>query len=221
MAVSIYEWSSTVSLRTLGVALNSNSRKRRLVNQITSPLGQDTTPTEVINSQNLTPQILQNYIDLYGEQVTQDAVGDLDLYFQRTQGRGFTIGGLPTRLSPLAIGPGDLRPSITAISVIGEGLAGWYMERRSLQPLARPVGESVDLIFEDGGANPTRYALIQVKATQQQSITAQMRGAVSPLLQYGCNVAAHAPSDYSCYIIGVIIRHSGSYDIMSLEINLV
>ena len=111
-------------------------------------------------------------------------------------------------------------PSTTAISVIGEGLSGWCLERSQMQPLARPIGENVDLIFEDNRANRTRYALVQVKATQQETISSQMRAAVSDLLQYGYNVAARAQSDYSCYILGVIIKPSDNYDILSLEIKL-
>lgn len=216
MAVNIYEWSRQITLSELGSALNSRVGKSRLANRITSPLNQ--LPQPAIAP---TPRDLQAYIDLYGEQVTQDAVGDLRRYFQIAQTRGFTSGGLSTQLPPLSIGPGDVRPSVTAISVIGEGLAGWYMERRSLRPLARPVGEGVDLIFQSAASNSRKYALIQVKATQQENIVSQMKRAVPGLLQYTYNVAAIAPNAYSCYIIGIIIRQRDEYDIMSLEISIV
>ena len=215
MTVRIFEWSNAIYLRTLGPALNNTYRRSRIARDATSRLNQLPSPTR-----RATPFDLQDYIDLYGEQVTSNAVGDLQLYFQKTQIRGFTSGGLSTQLSPLGIGPGDVRPSITAISVLGEGLAGWYLEGRSLLPLARPIGENADLIFEDNTTGPTKYALVQVKATQQENIIGQMKAAVPQLLQYAYNVAAQAKSDYVCYVIGVIIRQSGDYDIMSLEINL-
>ena len=216
MIVRIFEQSISLRLDTLGLDLNSRSGKSRVANQATSPL--DRLP---FSRSAPTPPDLQMYINRYGEQVAQNPVADLNLYFQRTQNRGFTLGGVSTQLPPLAIGPGDMMPSITAISVIGEGLAGWYLERRSLQAMARPIGETVDLIFRDRRASLTKYALIQVKATQQENIIGQMKIAVPQLLQYGYNAAARASSAYSCYIIGVIIRQSDDYDVKSLEINLI
>lgn len=95
------------------------------------------------------------------------------------------------------------------------------MERRSLRPLARPVGEGVDLIFQSATPTARKYALIQVKSTQQETIVSQMKRAVPGMLQYTYNVAAIAPNAYSCYIIGIIIRQRDEYDIMSLEISVV
>ena len=124
-------------------------------------------------------------------------------------------------MPPLSIAPRDMLPSSTAISVIGEGLAGWYLEDKQMQPLARPIAEGIDLIFMDRGSSRTKYALVEVKGTQQRDVIAQMRNAVPDLLQYGFNAAARARSDYSCYIIGVIIIAPDNYDVLSLEINLI
>lgn len=95
-------------------------------------------------------------------------------------------------------------------------------QQQGFQPLARPIGEAVDLIFEDASSRPTTYALIQVKATQQPDILAQMRRAVPDLLQYSYNVAAIAStSTYSCYIIGVIIGQSDDFALLSLKLDFV
>ena len=144
MTVEISEWSSQIATRSIGPDLNSTVGKNRLARQVAQSLAQ-----APVRRSEPTPGNLQAIIDIYGEQVTVDAVRDLSRYFSVTQARGFTPGGLATGLSPLAIGPGDVRPSITAISVIGEGLAGWYLGSRQLRPLARPIGEGVDLIFQD------------------------------------------------------------------------
>lgn len=95
MAINIYEWSRQITLIDLGAALNNRVGKSRLANRITAPLNQ--LPQPAIAP---TPRNLQDYIDLYGEQVTQDAVGDLRRYFQITRARGFTSGGLSTQLPP-------------------------------------------------------------------------------------------------------------------------
>ena len=217
MAVNISEWSYAIRLQALGPNLNSRAGKGRIARQISQVLqGRPQQRNEP------TPGNLQGYIDLYGEQVTVDAVADLNRFFQVTQGRGFTPGGLSTQLPPLSIGPGDVRASITAISVIGEGLAGWYLMQLGLHPLARPIGEGVDLIFENVSYRPTTYALIQVKTTQQPDILAQMGRAVPDLLQYAYNVAAIAPTNtYSCYIIGVIIGQSDDFALLSLKLDFV
>lgn len=98
MAINIYEWTSQITLIDLGAALNSRVGKSRLANRITAPLNQ--LPQPAIAP---TPCNLQDYIDLYVEQVTQDAVGDLRRYFQIARARGFTSGGLSTQLPPLSI----------------------------------------------------------------------------------------------------------------------
>ena len=215
MTVDVSEWSYQIATRSIGPDLNSTVGKNRLSKRVAASLAQ--LPAR---RSEPTPRNLQDIIDIFGEQVTVDAVGDLSRYFRVTQARGFTPGGLATGLSPLAIGPGDVRPSNTAISVIGEGLAGWYLGGQQLRPLARPIGEGVDLIFQDLLTRPRRYALVQVKATQQRDILGQMKRSLPDLLQYGYNVAAVAPPNtYTCYVIGVVIAPSGDFDLLSLRLD--
>jgi hypothetical protein len=213
MTISIYEWSYALGVKA--PELNSRIGRSRLAGQVSRLLSRTPSPRYERNPNNL-----QQFIDLYGEQVTVDAIGDINRYFQVTQARGYTSGGLPTQLPPLSIGPGDVRPSTTAISVIGEGLAGWHLEQRQLSPRARPIGESIDLVFEDASSKPGKYVLVQVKATQQQDIVGQMKKAVPELLQYAYNVAAVAPQNaYACNVIGVVIGRAGDFDILSLELD--
>ncbi|MBI2303746.1 MAG: hypothetical protein HYU86_03250 [Chloroflexi bacterium] len=108
-------------MNQLGYYLKDRSGKRDLIEYVRQVLRQTVQP-----SQQPTPTNLQYYVDLFGEQVTEDAAADLKKYFQFQQARGVTISGLPTGLSPLAIHTGNIRPSNTAIAVVGEGLAGWF-----------------------------------------------------------------------------------------------
>ena len=95
------------------------------------------------------------------------------------------------------------------------------MQQRGLQPLARPIGEPIDLVFRATYGGSSNYALVQVKATQQKDIKGQMKRVVPDLLQYGFNVAAANPLQrYSCYIIGVRIRPQGSFELSRLSIDL-
>lgn len=135
--------------------------------------------------------------------------------------RGIYSWGLPTGLVPLSIRASDVRPSITAISVIGEGLAGWYLERqRGLRPLSRPVGEGPDFVFLDMTNRPPRTILVEVKATQQTDVKQQIKTAAIPLLQYARN-ATTPGNDFSCCIVGVIIKSSSDFELWKLEIELV
>ncbi len=214
MAVHIHEWSSSIRLDDLGPLLN-----KRSINSWITPILSGSPPP--LYTQPV-PSNLQGYIDLYGEQVTHDAVDDIQKYFQ-------TIGGPSTQMTLFPTPPVYARPSITAISVIGEGLAGWYLENKGLEPFGRPIGEPADLVFQDINTSPRKYALVQVKATatqQQASTIRRMRTAAPSLLQYTLNNIPirnipNRPFVYSCYIIGVIINKSDNYDIMSLEVNLV
>ena len=166
-----------------------------------------------------TPTPLQAYADLYGEEVTEDAVADLGKYFSYRAVLGLTVGGLPTGLPPLAILPREVRPSTTAISVIGEGLVGWYMQARGLRPLSRPIGEGPDFVFEDTTTIPTLTALVEAKSTQQSDVRQQMRDATIPRLEYALKVATSG-ARVSCFITGVVIKSTSDFDVLNLDIEL-
>ena len=165
------------------------------------------------------PTDLQDYIKFYGEQVTKDAIGDIEEY-QNLRLTGHTIGGLPTGFDPLSIRMGRVRPSNTAISVIGEGLIGWYLQqKRGLRPVSRPIGDGPDFIYYDVRTTPARTMLVEVKSTQQASVTQQIRDAAVPLLNYALHLA-HSGAPFSCLIAGVIIKSTSDFEILSLELEL-
>ena len=173
-----------------------------------------------------TPSTLQYYVDMYGEQVTVNAEADLARYFKFQSSRGFgatTLGGIPTVVPLLATHPGDVKPSNTAISVLAEGIAGFYMGTKAghtgyrLFPAARLVGEAPDLVFEDGRST---IALIQVKGTQEPDVKGRMADSGIPLLQYAANEKHYDPSSYICFVIGVIIVPSVDFQLHSLRIEI-
>ena len=149
-----------------------------------------------------------------------DALADINKYFSRLARMGFTIGGLPTGSSPLSILPSNIRPSNTAISVIGEGLAGWHLQQqRGFVPLSRPIGEGPAFIFQDFTTSPPSTILVEVKTTQQSNVKQQMKDAVVKQLQYARNVATRGNS-YSCLLIGMVIRPRSDFDLLEFEIQL-
>lgn len=211
MTVAIWEWQDRISGSDLGRLLN-NERDlkdylRRLLSRIVQP------------RQEPTPANLQFFVDYYGEQVTSDAAADIEKYFKNSQNRGFTVGTLPTGYQPFNILPRDIKPSNAAISVIGEGLAGWYLQSQNLFPLSRPIGHPIDLLFED--SQRTVFAFVQVKATQEPSVKAQLTEAAIPLLQYTLN---ERPSSrhitYFSNVIGVAIKPGSNFELLSLKIDI-
>lgn len=218
MSVNVFTWSDRIDLRQLGLDLNNRSGRAGLERRFRQLLNRTPAPHQLSTPANLLQQI-----DLYGEQVTENAIADINKYLSNVSTRGFTIGRLQTGFSPLAITARDVKPSNTAVSVIGEGLVGWHMQHRGLQlfgrPIIRPVGEGPDLIFEDGNTAPTRTILVEVKSTQEPDVRAQMRSGVIPLLQFAQN-AARATNALSSFVAGVIIKNTNDFDLLNLEIEL-
>lgn len=214
MGIDIFEWSDNIDMRELGLELNAG--RARLNSRLKAILG-----SEPSTSSEQTPANLQEYIDLFAEQVTADPVIDMFKYFELMAGQGITLGGLPTGYPPLAILPRDPRPSNTAISAIGEGLVGWYMQQRGLRLLSRPIGDGPDFVLEDAGDAFPRTFLVEVKSTQQSGVKAQMSDAAYSRLQYTLNAANASPdSKFSCCISGVIIESSNDFRLLNLEIRL-
>lgn len=226
MTVEIYEWQDTIGRTELGTLLNN---KFRLKQHLSRMLGTNPPPNRKPPPANLQ----QLWIDYYAEQVTSDAMADISRYFQLQQNKGLqtTPAGLPTGYGPGVVGPPrfviqpppfvihprDIKPSNTAISAIGEGLGGWYLENQGLVPLSRPVGLPLDMLFRT--ANWSHEVLVQIKATQEPDIKGQMRESAIPFLQYTVNESYRLASPV-CYLIGVIIREGGNFSLLSLKIEL-
>lgn len=213
MTVRVFEWTDTIRRNDLGLELKDRAGRSRLSARLSQLLRGTLTPRVSPNPTNL-----QFYIDIYGEQVTADAVADLEKYVLYRVQMGYTLGGLATGLSPLAILPRDVRPSNTAISVLGEGLVGWFLEQR-FQPLARPIGDGPDFVFEDTRGLGARTVLVEVKATQLSDVRGQMREAAVPALDYSLKVSLSG-RNVSCLIAGVIIKSGVDFDLLILEIEL-
>lgn len=167
------------------------------------------------------PPNVQSYADRYGEQVTANGQADLTKYFGFSSVRGFggvtTYGGVPTGMPPLAIAPRDVRPSNTAVSVLAEGLGGWYLETRGLLPLARPIGEGPDFIFTDG----TTYSLVQVKGTQEADVGNRLIDGAFSVLDYASRVVLMDPlGQYDCWALGIIIRAGPDYDLLTIQVEV-
>ncbi len=211
MSINIFEWSTSIPRVDLGQQVQNRttlqSRLRSVLYTVPPPVPEPL------------PANLQGYADMYGEQVTVDALADLNRYFLAISSRRLTLGGLPTGFSPLSILSRGLRPSNTAISVLGEGLAGWYLERNGLIPLARPVATGADLVF----TNPTRAERYLVQATGTQrpgTIRDVIRNRCVEFLQFAHNVLPVTSSRYSCILVGVEVTNSSNFDIFALHISL-
>lgn len=211
MTVNVREWSDSIPRNALGPAVeDSASLKGRFRSLLRKPVQPTTQPTP--------KGPLQHYADLYGEQVTTNALADLDRYFAVMQ-KILTLGGLPTGYPRLGILGRGVRPSNTAVSVVGEGLAGWYLEDQlGLVPLARPVGKGPDIIFTDTGR--TRFFLVQVKGTQEPDIKPRLLDASQGLIQFAHNVVPVTSSRYSCILVGVEIRGADDFAIAAVHIAL-
>ncbi len=215
MMISIFEWRDTIPIQDLGRYLKDRAGKTALKDRIRRLLNQAVRP-----NQQPTPLNLQYFVDLFGEQVTADAIADLSKYFQLQQARGLTPGGLPTGLSPLAIQTKDVRPSNTAIAGIGEGLAGWFFTHAAMVPVARPIGGPTDLIFTD--PQTSNYALVQVKSTQQSIVKGQIYSAAVDHIEHVRHVQEMDPnSTFTCNIVGIVIKGGNDFDLLSLSVNIV
>lgn len=215
MVIDISECQGTISSSDLGRYFINKTGKAQLKHHVSQWLGK--VPPK---GQAPTPN-LQQYADIYAEQVTSDPMQDLSKYFATLQGRGFTVGGVSTGFPTLAISPKDVKPSNTAISAVGEALAGWYLEsKKNMVPLARPISEGPDIIFAD--KNTACYALVQVKATQEPDVCGRLKEAALDLLDWARNVKLMAPrTAYSAYLIGIVIKTASDYELISLRIDLI
>ncbi|PKB73166.1 MAG: hypothetical protein BZY75_03275 [SAR202 cluster bacterium Io17-Chloro-G7] len=214
MTVNFYEWNDHIDRNDLGFDLKVRAGRTRLNNRLKKLLSKNPAPRVLPMPLNLI-----SYVDLYAEQVAADPVADMRKIFLRLSARGMTIGGLPTGFPPLAVVASDLRPNNTAISTIGEGLVGWYLQQRGLVALARPIGDGPDFIFVRSSVTGIDTILVEVKSTQQSGVKSQMSDAAIPRLQYTLNCATGG-SYFSCCVIGVIIRNTDDFDVLNLEIEL-
>lgn len=213
MTIDVYEGSHQISRPQLGDYNLNRSALRRALSRWLGAI------TLVQPSPILPP--LQHIADKYGEQITVDAETDLQRYITFMQVGGLsTLGGVPTGYSPFGLNPRHVRPSNTAISVLGEGLAGWYLESlQHMSCLGRPIGVSPDLVFEDAGK--TSYALVEVKGTQQSHIHDRMGEAVISLFAIGANLILRDPrTSYDLRVIGVIVNPVAGYQLHSLNISV-
>lgn len=218
MSVSMFEWVLSISLTQLaGYLMHPLGRKEfeRLIKHHLDQGPQATPPAQ------RTPRRLQDYVDVYGEQVTDDAVADVHKYFPYYYIPGLTVGGLPTGMSPLGVAARHVRCSDTALAVLGEGLAGWFFEQRGWMPLARPIRWPTDLVFTRIHQNRMDCALVQVKCTQwttvRQNIKGEMAAAAVEHAAHAFWVQQYEPNTaYSCHVVGVIVNGSDDFDVLSL-----
>lgn len=212
MSIRVYEGSHDITRAQLGTYNLNRADLRRALSQWLTTM----TPAPIIPLPSL-----QGMADKYGEQITLNAEGDLQQYITFMQGGGLsTPGGVPTTgFSPLAMNPRHVAPSNTAISVLGEGLAGWYLEHLNMTCLVRPIGRAPDLVFEDVGK--TSYTLVEVKGSQQSYIHERMGEAIVSLFNIGSNLMHVDPyTSYDLRAIGVIIRTAVDYELYSLNISV-
>ena len=73
MPVNIYEWKDEISLESLGQDLKDRAGRSRLMSYVSQLL--KVTPRPQVDPE---PTDLQDYIKFYGEQVTKDAIGDIE-----------------------------------------------------------------------------------------------------------------------------------------------
>lgn len=205
----------TIGIQDLGGYFLGRTSKSQLKRQIRR-WASDLANTDREPLQPITPD-LEFYIDKYSEQVTAHAEDDLIKYFVSLQNQGFTFGGLPTDLPPLSIAPGNIKPSNTAIACVAEGLAGWYLETQGLVPLARPIGEGPDLMFESSGS----YILVQVKGTQEEDVLGPLVAGTYDLLDHVRSVAQWQPDNrYHCWTIGTVIGRTLDYGLLVLQVEV-
>lgn len=215
MTVRIFRDSEKIATPDLGRLLKDRTGKSELRERMGNRLRTMTSP---YGPPRPTPS-LGDYADAYGEQVTSNSQDDLRKFFGTAGTRGFTPKGVGTGLSSLAIYPRDIRPSNTAISVLAEGLAGWYLESVGMLPLARPIGEGPDLVFLDSATR--KVALVQVKGTQEPDLRARLSDAALGLLDYGSKVRLMTGrATVSCIVVGVVILTPDDFDLYCVETEL-
>ena len=211
MTIRVEEWSQGYSVAALGLDLNSQPGKTRIRRDLRSLLRTPGTLTSYS-----TPVDLHLYCDLFSEQVAFNAVTDIDWYLRFTRMRGLTPGGVPTGFSPFRISAKDVQPSKSAISTLGEGLAGWLLLQQHYQVIARPIAEWPDLL----AAKSDELALVQVKATQEPDVLDPMIETAPEGLQYTRNCSTSKGRQMTCLVIGVIIESASDYRLRVMRLVL-
>jgi hypothetical protein len=106
---------------------------------------------------------LQNLTRVYSEQYVADPCADIDQYFDITNRRLFKRS-IPTQLQALLLfGSGkEYQANISALSALGEAVAGFCVERCGYAPQVRPLCVMPDIVFRGLVRD---FALVESKAT--------------------------------------------------------
>ena len=208
MQITVHEWTYEVGIKLLGQDLNSSRGRRTLKTRFLTSEPHSTSEMEVSG--------LQPFIDVYADQVTVDAVEDLRKYLNYVNRLGQLTG--PEISDGMESGPH--RPSLTAITVIGQGLVGWYLEQQpEVNLISMLNAEGPDFTFNKGATGYSRMVHAFVHATQQGSVAQQVRDTVVSSLQFARNEWT-AGNAHSAVMFGVVIRSPEKFDLLKLRIDL-
>ena len=198
MNIDIYKGQTSISVHQLGSYFVRSRGKRKLKRLVTRLLN-STKP--VANNVQITTQIFQKYVNHYSEQASSDPYADLAKYFSQK--------------------PTIQKPSITAISVYGEALAGWYMETyEKMSVMQVPKGLPADIIFTDKKKKSDAY--VQAKATIKGNLRNSIHEGTEKILKYIQGVKLMRPSKkLSTYIIGNKIKSQNECELVIIQINII
>lgn len=165
----------------------------------------------------ITSGTLATFIDAYSEQAVSDPLADLKKFVDSSGLGGMTPGQVATGSSVFDYASKGVKRNTAATAAIGEGLAGWYLERvEHINWHCRPIGVAPDAIFHDPKLN--RYALSEAKTVgTRQKVTTQLKKASFDLLDILAKTKLIRKGKYIAYAFVIAIRGIGDYEIHVLR----
>lgn len=164
------------------------------------------------------PPNLQAAVDDFAEFRTEGAVDSLSAYFLTAPLSGFTPGGRRASSVALVYPKRQLAPPTQHVGVVGEGVAGFYLEQHeSLRLLVRPFGLTPDMVLYDGQRR--RLALAEIKTSLQPGRQSFPLTTAIQLLDLLAKVKFMRKSLYVGYIVNVGILSPTDFelDVLRLE----
>jgi len=211
--VSVYRYSRI--MRPAEIALTRDRFTRvRLGGILSSLLASPVAPTK----HRTTSRTIRAYIDAFSEHASSDPLSDLAKFLKVSGLTGSTPGGIKTGSSILSYAPAAIMPNAAATGAIGEGLAGWFMERlEGMKHHARPIGVCPDAIFFDPTTN--RYVLAEAKAVgKSQRANSQTKRGAMDVLDVLAKTKLIRKGKYMAYTITTVILGLQDFELHAVRL---
>ena len=203
MPLHVRRWDLPISTRELGLTRDAYT-KSILRDWLRLNM------TVTLQSLMASPPDLQTVVDDFAEYRTEGAVDSLRAYFNQAPTSGFTPGGRRASHVALVYPRRQLLPPVQHIGVVGEGIAGYYLETfEDLTLMVRPFGLTPDMVLRERSGR--RLALAEVKTSLQPGRRVFPTPVAIQLLELLAKVKFMRTSRYLAFVVNVSILGLDEY----------